>query len=172
MTYREPAPHPGIAFWVLALIPALSLAISHFAWWLLLPWVLLLLIKGVLPPILAALLVNLAMPLAHDRRRAILFAIPATFLHYCLYSFPPFWMALMSLVYPGDAPAMFGPTILTYTFTLPLEAAFLAMVASAAWIGARLHLSMLNRRLTTHWCRRGFRRRGIARLPANSEVIQ
>ena len=150
MTYREPAPHLAIAFWVLALIPALSLAISYFAWWLLLPLVLLLLIKGVLPPILAALLVNLAIPLAHDRRKAILFAIPATILHYCLYSFPLFWMALMSLVYPGDVRGMFGPTILTHAFTLPLEAAFLALVASPAWIGARLHLSMLNRRPTTH----------------------
>ncbi|OGR26723.1 MAG: hypothetical protein A2139_04395 [Desulfobacca sp. RBG_16_60_12] len=150
MISKEPARLLGIAFWALALIPALSLAISYFEWRLLLPLALLLLVKGLLPPLLAALLINLAIPLAVDRRKAILFAIPAAILHYCLYSLPLLWMALMSLVYPGDTPGMFAPTILTHTFTLPLEAAFLALVACAAWIGARLRMLMLNRRPTTH----------------------
>jgi hypothetical protein len=125
-------------FWVMALIPAICVAIAYLYWWLLLPYNLNILIKGVLVPAFISFVVNLAIPVARDRKKALLFAIPTFITHLFSYSFPLFWSGIMAYISPGDIQGGGAEIIRLGILLFLLEILILAMIAFCAWLGTRL----------------------------------
>ena len=125
-------------FWAMALIPAICTAINYLYGWLPLPYNLNILVKGVLVPVIISFVVNLAIPVAKDRKKALLFATPTFIIHLFFYSFPLFWFGIMAYIYPGDVQGGGAGIIRLGILLFPLEILILAMIAFFAWLGTQL----------------------------------
>jgi len=133
-------------FGPLALLPAICLAASCLyltfpvSFYSIFPglFVVLILLKAVIVPVLAIVAVNLAVPCATNRVKSFLFALPTFVVHLYFFSFPIFWLAYMNTVDPGDTPGAYTGFLVLGAFSIPLEILFLGLATFCAWLGARL----------------------------------
>ncbi|MGA7192777.1 MAG: hypothetical protein WBW94_04035 [Anaerolineales bacterium] len=129
-------------FWGIALIPAICVAISYLHWFLLLPYNLDILVKGLFVPVLAAFVANLVIPVAFNKQKALLFAIPTFILHLYFYSLPLFWMGIMPSLFPGgDDLSSSTPLIFFGILLFPLEILVLIITAFSGWFGTQFRSS-------------------------------
>ncbi len=140
--------HPQIlskyVFWPLALIPAICVVVSYLYFdfpislYSILSelFVILLLIKVVIVPLLAVFFVNLIVPCATNRVKSFLFLVPTFIVHVYFFSFPLFWMAIMNIISPGDTPGAYTGYLVLGAFSIPLEVLLLGMTMTSAWLGA------------------------------------
>jgi hypothetical protein len=119
-----------LLFWAMAIIPAIFAVISYKY------------IYGfviiIFLPVLVAFLLNLIIPVAIDKRKAFLFAIPASLVYFYLFPLSLFFMSVMIYLYPGDAPGGAGGYFLYGVLFLLLEFVFFIVTTFGAWFGARL----------------------------------
>jgi hypothetical protein len=117
-------------FWIVAIIPAIFAVISYKYIYEFLMLIFL--------PVLVAFLLNLAIPVAINKRKALLFAIPASFVYFYLFPLSMFLMGVLIYLDPGDAPGGAGWYILYGVLFLILEFIFFIITTLGAWFGARL----------------------------------
>ena len=97
------------AFWLIALIPAISIVISYSYFYLPLPYssfppglisfFISYLIPQVIVSALVGFLVNLIIPVAIDKRKALLFAIPVSIVYFYFYLTLFFWVVIQDTLH-------------------------------------------------------------------------
>jgi hypothetical protein len=127
---------PNLFLWPLSLIPAICVVFFYFHEYT---------DNGfrfyfeIFAPLIVTFVINLLLPIAINKRKAFLFAIPTSIVAFYFFSFPVFWEYFIYKIYPNetDAPLpneylLFGAVITTLVILHFVATSF------CAWVGARL----------------------------------
>jgi len=135
----------------LALIPAIGLYLAYFFLqlynllnfaYLSQPPKLILLVafigSGILLPSLFAFGVNVIIPVANNKLKAFLFAIPVVLIHLYLYLLPLLFTGSAKMLLPYRTTGATMQIIKLAALYLPLELLTLLVISICGWLGARL----------------------------------